>query len=331
MKHVCARGLAIIVAHLTPLLAPLLALSVAASAQTWPSSPITLIAPYPPGASTDSLARLLQTAIGTSLGQPIIIENKGGAGGVVGSHFVTRAPADGATLLITVNAPVVMSPFLQASFPFDPAKALAGVAKVAETYLVLAVRKDSPINSIADVIRLAKEKPDGFTYGSAGVGSAHHIAGEILNKNAGIRVTHVPFQGGGPALQNLIGGHIDMCYGTLSAVLPAVESGELKLIAAAEPKRIAELPNLPAINEAVPGVETTTWIGVLAPAGTPKEIRQRMYQAIAEALKSPDVQAKMTSLGLKPALQTPDEFDATIVNDLAAWKAVIEKAGLEKR
>jgi tripartite-type tricarboxylate transporter receptor subunit TctC len=176
-----------------------------------------------------------------------------------------------------------------------------------------------------------QKKSGTLTFGSAGVGSAHHIAGEILNTNAGIRITHVPFQGGAPAIQSLIGGHIDMSYGTLAAVLPSVEGGQLKLIAAAEPKRIAELPNLPAMNEAVPGVETTTWVGVFAPADTPKEIRTRLYQAIGDALKLPDVQAKMTSLGLKPALQTPEEFDKTVVKDLAFWKAVIEKAGLEKR
>ncbi len=312
-------------------IASLAALSAPALAQRYPSQPITFVAPYPPGAATDSLARMLQSGIGNALGQPIIIENKGGAGGVVGSNFVVRAPADGYTLLVTVNAPIVMSPFLQASFPFDPAKALVGVAKVAETFLVLAVRKDLPINSVADLIRLAKEKPGTMTFGSAGVGSAHHIAGEILNTNAGIKVTHVPFQGGGPALQNLLGGHIDMSYATLASILPSVASGEVKLVAAAEPKRIAELPNLPAINETVPGVETTTWVGVFAPADTPKEIRVRIHQAIAEALKLPEVQAKMTSLGLKPALQTPEEFDATIVRDLAFWKGVIEKAGLEKR
>src|SRR5215218_6587373 len=152
---------------------------VSASAQTYPTSAITLVAPYPPGASTDSVARLLQTPLSAALGQTVIIENKGGAGGVVGSASVARAEGNGYTLLITVNAPVVMSPFLQASIPFDTAKAFAGIAKIAETYLVLAVRKDSPINSIEGLIRLAKEKPDALTFGSAGVGSAHHIAGEI--------------------------------------------------------------------------------------------------------------------------------------------------------
>ena len=163
-----------------------------------------------------------------------------------------------------------MSPFIQANFPFDPETGVSGVAKVAETYLTLAVRKDSPINSIIDVIQLVKSKPDRMTFGSPGVGSAHQIAGELLNKNVGIRIVHVPFQGGAPAVQILIGGHIDMSFGTLAAVLPFVESGQLKLIAAAEPKRIAEIPNLPTINETVPGVETTTWVGVFAPAGTPK-------------------------------------------------------------
>jgi tripartite-type tricarboxylate transporter receptor subunit TctC len=225
-----------------------------------------------------------------------------------------------------------MSPFLQANFPFDPPKALSAIARVADTYLVLVVRKDSPINSIADLIRIARERgPGSMTFGSSGVGSAHHIAGEILNTNAGIKITHVPFQGGAPTIQNLLGGHIDMAYATLASILPAVQEGSLKLIAAAEPRRIAEFPNLPAINETVPGVETTTWVGVFAPADTPKEIRMKMYQAIAEALKQPEVLSKMAAMGLKPALEGPDEFDRTIVKDLAFWKAVIEKAGLEKR
>jgi tripartite-type tricarboxylate transporter receptor subunit TctC len=313
------------------MLAALTAVSTPVLAQPFPSHPVTLVAPYPPGAVTDSLARILQSGIGNTMGQPIIIDNKGGAAGVIGSNYVVRAPADGYTLLITVNAPIVMSPFLQQSFPFDPAKALSGVAMVAETYLALAVQKDSPINSIADVVRLAKEKPGTLTFGSAGVGSAHHIAGELLNKNASIQITHVPFQGGAPAVQNLIGGHIDMSYGTLPSVLPFVESGQLKLIAVAEPKRISELPNLPTINETVPGVETTTWVGVLAPAETPKDVRGRLYQAISDALKLPDVQAKMSNLGMKPFLQTPEQFDSTIVKDLGFWKSAIEKAGIEKR
>ena len=303
----------------------------AGSAQDYPTRPVTLVAPFPPGAVTDSLARILQTPLQDSLGHPIVIDNRSGAGGVLGSNMVVRAPPDGHTLLITVNAPIVMSPHLQQNFPFDPNRQLAGVAMVAETYLALAVQKDSPINSIADVIRTAKEKPGQLTFGSAGVGSAHQIAGELLNKSAGIQITHVPFQGGGPAIQNLIGGHINMSYGTLPSALPYVESGQLKLIALAEPKRIPEFPDLPAINEAVPGVQTTTWVGVFAPAGTPLPIRKRIYSAIVEATKRPEVAKSMATLGMKIALQDPEAFDATIAKDLVFWKGAIEKAGLEKR
>ena len=299
--------------------------------QSYPTRPITLVAPYPPGAVTDSLARILQTALADALGQPIVIDNRSGAGGVIGANFVSRAPADGQTLLITVNAPIVMSPFMQNNFPFDPAKGLSGVAMVAETYLALAVQKSSPINTVADLVKVAKEKPGELTFGSAGVGSAHHIAGELLNKYAGINIVHVPFQGGAPAVQNLIGGHISMSYGTLPSVLPYVESGQLKLIGLAEPRRISELPDLPTIGETVPGVETTTWVGVFAPAGTPKEILDRLNQVIADALKTVDVQLKMKNLGMKPALQSPADFDKTILKDLAFWKAAVDKAGIEKR
>jgi tripartite-type tricarboxylate transporter receptor subunit TctC len=299
-------------------------------AQTYPTRPVTLIAPFPPGAVTDSMARIVQSAVERQLGQPIVIDNQAGAGGVRGTNMTSRAQPDGYTLLLTVNAPVVMSPFIQANYPFDPKTGLSGVAKVAETYLSLAVQKKSPINSVADVVRLAKEKPGQMTFGSAGVGSAHQIAGELLNKNAGIKITHVPFQGGAPAIQNLVGGHIDMSYGTLAAVLPFVDAGELKLIALAEPKRIAEFPNLPTINETVPGVETTTWVGIFAPPGTPKAIRDRWYQLVSDALKTPEVIERMKALGLKVALQGPDDFDATIANDLGFWKTAIEKTGIEK-
>jgi tripartite-type tricarboxylate transporter receptor subunit TctC len=298
-------------------------------AQSYPTRPVTMIVPYPPGAVTDSLARILQSAIEGPLGQPIVIDNRSGAGGVLGTSLTARAQPDGYTLLITVNAPVVMSPFIQENYPINPKTGLSGVAKVAETYLALAVQKNSSINSVADVVRLAKEKQ--MTFGSAGVGSAHQLAGELLNKNAGIHITHVPFQGGAPAIQNLIGGHIDMSYGSLPSVLPFVESGQLKLIAMAEPKRVAELPDLPTVNETVAGVETTTWVGVFAPAGTPKFVRDRLHQLIGDALKMPDVIAKMKGLGMKAALEGPEEFDATIAKDLVFWKSAIEKIGMEKR
>jgi len=300
-----------------------------ASAQGWPSRQITIIVPFPAGALSDVAARILQPRLSEVLGQPVVIENKGGAGGVIGSTFVARSQPDGYTLLVTVNAPVVMAPALQKSYPFDPHKALAGVSLLTETYLALAVRADSPIRSVPDVIRLAKERP--LTFGSAGVGSAHQIAGALLNANAGISLNHVPFQGGGPAVQALAGGHIDLSFATLPSLMALVNAGELRLIALAEKKRYAGLPDLPTINETVAGVETTAWVGMFAPAGTPKEVREKLAAVLREALENPDIRDKMLALGMVPIPKGPDEFDRLIAEELKFWQAAVEIAKIEKQ
>jgi tripartite-type tricarboxylate transporter receptor subunit TctC len=300
-------------------------------AQTYPTRPITIIVPFPAGALSDAAARILQPKLAEALGQSVVIENRGGAGGVTGTAAVARAQPDGYTLLITVNAPVVMGPALQKNYPFDPAKALAGVSLLTETYLALVVRNDSPIKSVADVIRLAKEKPGQLTFGSAGVGSAHQIAGALLNAKAGIAINHVPFQGGAPAVQNLVGGHIDMSFATLPSVMPLVKGGQLRLVAMAEPKRYAGLPDLPTVNETVPGVETTSWVGFLAPAGTPKEIRERLAKIVADAMQTPDVRDKMLALGMTPIPAGPDAFDRVIAEDLKFWRGAVETAKIEKQ
>jgi tripartite-type tricarboxylate transporter receptor subunit TctC len=300
-------------------------------AQTYPTRPVTIIVPFPAGALSDAAARILQPKLAEALGQSVVIENRGGAGGVTGTAAVVRAQPDGYTLLITVNAPVVMGPALQKNYPFDPAKALAGVSLLTETYLALVVRNDSPIKSVADVIRLAKEKPGQLTFGSAGVGSAHQIAGALLNAKAGIAINHVPFQGGAPAVQNLVGGHIDMSFATLPSVMPLVKGGQLRLVAMAEPKRYAGLPDLPTVNETVPGVETTSWVGFLAPAGTPKEIRERLAKIVADAMQTPDIRDKMLALGMTPIPAGPDAFDRVIAEDLKFWRGAVETAKIEKQ
>lgn len=305
--------------------------SLSAHAQTYPTRPITIIVPFPAGALTDAVARILQPKLAEALGQSVVIENRGGAGGVTGTVAVARAQPDGHTLLITVNAPVVMAPALQKSYPFDPSKALAGVSLLTETYLALVVRSESPIRSVDDLIRMAKEKPGQLTFGSAGVGSAHQIAGALLNAKAGIQINHVPFQGGAPAVQNLAGGHIDMSFATLPSVMPLVKGGQLRLVALAERKRYPGLPDLPTIGETVPGVETTAWVGFFAPAGTPKDIRERLARIVADALRMDDVREKMLALGMVPVPQGPDEFDRLIAEELKFWKAAVETAKIEKQ
>jgi tripartite-type tricarboxylate transporter receptor subunit TctC len=307
----------------------LLAFAQPASAQSWPSRQITIVVPFPAGALSDAAARILQPRLSEALGQSVVIENKGGAGGVIGSTFVARSQPDGYTLLVTVNAPVVMAPALQKSYPFDPRKALAGVSLLTETYLALAVRSDSPIRSVADVIRLAKERP--LTFGSAGVGSAHQIAGALLSAKAGISLSHVPFQGGGPAVQALVGGHIDMSFATLPSLMALVKDGQLRLIALAETKRYAGMPDLPTINETVAGVETTAWVGMFAPAGTPKDILEKLAAILREALQIPDIRDKMLALGMVPVPKGPDEFDRLIADELKFWQAAVEIAKIEKQ
>jgi tripartite-type tricarboxylate transporter receptor subunit TctC len=301
------------------------------NAQGYPMRPITIIVPFPAGALSDAAARILQPKLADALGQSVVIENRGGAGGVTGTVAVARAQPDGYTLLITVNAPVVMGPALQKSYPFDPAKSLAGVSLLTETYLALVVRNDSPIKSVADVIRLAKERPGQLTFGSAGVGSAHQIAGALLNAKAGISINHVPFQGGAPAVQNLAGGHIDMSFATLPSVMPLVNGGQLRLVALAEPKRYAGLPELPTVGETVPGVETTSWVGFLAPAGTPKDIREQLAKIVANAMQTAEVRDKMLALGMTPIPAGPDAFDRLIAEDLKFWRSAVETAKIEKQ
>ncbi len=302
-----------------------------AQAETYPSRPITIIVPFPAGALSDAAARILQPKLSEALGQSVVVENRGGAGGVTGTAAVARAQPDGYTLLVSVNAPVVMGPALQKSYPFDPSKALAGISLLTETYLALVVRSESTIRSVADVVRLAKERPGQLTFGSAGVGSAHQIAGALLNAKAGIDLSHVPFQGGAPAVQNLAGGHIDMSFATLPSVMPLVRGGQLRLVALAEPKRYAGLPDLPTISETITGVETTSWVGMLAPAGTPMDIRERLAKIVADAMQTPDVRDKMLALGMTPVPMGPAAFDRLIAGDLKFWREAVETAKIAKQ
>lgn len=303
--------------------------SALAMAQSWPQRQITFIVPFPAGALSDAAARILQPHISEALGQPVVVENRAGAGGVIGATAVTRAQPDGYTLLISVNGPIVMAPSIQKTYPFDPRTALAGVSMISETYLALAVRSDLPIRSVNDVIRLAKERP--MNFGSSGVGSAHQIAGALLSAKGGVSLSHVPFQGGAPAIQALAGGHIDMTFGSLPLLVPMVKSGQFRLIALAEPKRYSGMPDLPTINETLPGVETTSWVGMFAPAGTPKDIIEKLSKVVAAALDNKDVRDKMVALGMVPMVQGPAEFERTIAESLKFWSAAIELAKIEKQ
>lgn len=305
------------------------AFSFAASAQTYPIRPITLVVPFPPGGIADGTARVIGPALSAALGQPVVIENRGGSGGNLGVAVVARAAPDGYTLLMTPNSPVVQNPFMFKNYPINSERDLAPIAMIGEGYIGLVVQKSSPINSVQDVIAAAKAKPGELTFGNIGVGSSHYFAGALLNKKADINIIPVPFQGAGPAMQNLLGGHVSMSYGTLSGVLPYVQSGQLKLLAVAESKRVRDLPDVPTIAETVPGVVTSTWEGFFAPAGTPSAIIDRLYEATKKALESPEVQQKLTRIGIVPNLMPPDELKRTVHEDLKFWRQAVVTAGLQ--
>jgi tripartite-type tricarboxylate transporter receptor subunit TctC len=305
-----------------------LGLTVAVSAQSFPSRPVTLLVPFPPGGVIDTTARVIEGELSKELGQPVVIENKGGSGGNLGTQIVARAQPDGHIIMMVPNATVVMNPYTFKNYPIDPVKDLAGVAMVGETYLGLVVNASSPFNSVQDIIAAAKAKPGEFTYAHVGPGSAHNIAGALLNKKADINITPVPFQGAGPALQSLLGGHITMSYGTIASMLPYIDGKQMKLIALAEPSRIKALPNTPTMSETVPGVEVTSWVGIFAPAGTPKPIVDRLNAAINKVLAMPDVVAKLGRIGVVPTPDTVAEFDKRVREDLKFWKGAIELAGI---
>ncbi len=309
--------------------AAMLGVTASASAQTYPSRPVTLVVPFPPGGVIDTTARVIESELSKELGQPVVIENKGGSGGNLGTHLVARAQPDGHTILMAPNSTVVTNPFTFKNYPIDPVKDLAGVGMVGETYIGLVVTASSPFNSLQDIVAAAKAKPAEYTYAHIGIGSAHNIAGALLNKKADINITPVPFQGAGPAMQSLLGGHITMSYGTLAGILPYVESKQMKLIAIAEPKRIKKLPDAVTMQEVVPGVEATVWVGVFAPGGTPAPIVQRLNAALNKVIAMPEIQTKLDRIGVVPTPGSVADFDKRVRDDLTFWKSAVELAGIK--
>ena len=301
-----------------------------ARAETYPNRPITLIAPFPPGASTDFLARIIRDPLNEALGQPVIVENRPGAAGTTGAAAVASAAPDGHTLLVSVNAPVTMNVYMQKNFPFDPATAFAPVSTMADVWLALAVNASLPVKSITELIDYAKRNPDKkLSYGSAGIGSAHHIAGELLKQKTGIDMLHVPYRGGGPAMQDLVAGHIPISFGTSPAVLPQANAGTIRILALAEAKRSPDLPGVPTIDETIPGVVTATWVGLFAPAGTPRPIIDRLNKIVVDALKQPDTIEKLKQQGANPVAGSPEELAGRIKTELANWGRIIPSIGIK--
>ena len=294
-----------------------------AHAQNPPTKAIEIIVPYPPGASTDLIARLLQPQVSALLKHPVVVENKGGAGGNIGADYVAKSTPDGYRLLLATNAITTINPHVSRNAGFDVFKDLAPVAKIANGPMGIAVRSDSAVATLADLIALAKKEPGKLSYGTAGNGSPHHIIGELLNQQAGISIVHVPYRGVGPALTDLMGGNIDVVVSTLAGLTPLAAGGKVRILGVAEAKRFEGAPDIPTIAELFPGFEASSWFGIYAPAGTPAAMIDRLNAAFNTAIASQEVRTKLLANSLAPSTDTPEGFGNLTRSDFNRWGKLI--------
>jgi tripartite-type tricarboxylate transporter receptor subunit TctC len=306
-----------------------LVFSSSAWAQNYPTRNITIIVPNPAGAATDLLPRLLADDMSAELGKPIVIVNRDGAAGSLGSAEVARASPDGYTLLMTVNPPITMNVYLQKNIPYDPHTAFTPIGLAATAPLILVVRSALPVKTVAELVAYAKQHPGELSYGSAGVGTGHHIVGEWIKKETGIQMTHVPYRGSGPVITDLLSGVIQVGFGTLPAIAPATGTGAVRILAIAEAKRSSVMPDVPTISETLPGITYDAWYGLLGPARLPEPIVERLNGSIDKALQNPTTIEKLRVNGLVPARASPAEFRNAINAELNRWAKIMPELGLE--
>jgi tripartite-type tricarboxylate transporter receptor subunit TctC len=315
--------LALILAALGPL-------SATAFAQDkWPSKPITYIVPFPAGGTTDTLARLIGQKLGTVLGTTVVVDNKGGAGGSLGSEIAARAAPDGYTLLGGTISSHAINVSLYPKIGYDPVKSFTPITLIGTNPTVLVVNQASPYKTLQDVIAAAKAgKP--LTSASAGSGTSQHLSLELLKSRAGIDITHIPYKGSGPAIQDVIGGQVDMMFDTTVVAGPHIESGKLRALAVTSAKRLPGMPNVPTVAESgVPGYEVISWQAIFAPAGTPKPIVERLHTEIAKILAEPEMRERLAKLGMQSAEMTTDQIGAFQKAEVAKWAQVIKAANIK--
>jgi tripartite-type tricarboxylate transporter receptor subunit TctC len=302
----------------------------AALAQPYPSRPLRLIVPYPPGGSTDVLARAVAQKMGESMGQQIVVDNRGGAGGIVGSEIAARTAPDGYTFLLGTSSTHVGVRFTAKKLPYDPIKDFTPLSAAVDVPIAIAVHPSFPANTGQELVEYAKKNPGKLSYGSSGTGSAHHFAGEQLKQQTGIDMVHVPYKGAGPAMTDLIGNQIPIVFTTLSTALPYVPSGKVKVIGVVEGKRSPSAPNIPTIGETVPGYAMpTTWLGFFGPANLPAPIVKRLNAEIVKALHAPDSRAKLDAGGLSVTGTSSEEFMEMIRKDMDVIGKIVATAGIQ--
>ena len=327
MNTPTGRGLTAFVAGLF-----LLAVSLASFAQDFPARPLKIVVPLAPGGGTDFFGRLLAGKLSENLGQPVLVENRPGGATMIGAEAVAKAPADGHTLLLSALTTCAVNPHLFRKMPYDPLRDFAPVSLTGRFALLLVVNADMPARTVAEFIALAKSRPGALDFGSPGPGSTHQLAMELFMQGAGIRLTHVPYKGAGPAMQELLAGRIPAMILDVSTGLPHLKSGRLRALAIASADRSPLMPDVPTIAESVlPGYEASAWQGVVAPAGTPPPVVSRLNAEITRAIADAGVRQKLLDAGIEPLRSTPEQFSAYIRSETVKWAEVVRKGNIREQ
>jgi tripartite-type tricarboxylate transporter receptor subunit TctC len=307
-----------------------LLLCAAALAQDYPAKPLRFIVPFPPGGGNDTVARAIAQQMSPALGQPVVIDNRPGAGGLVGNEYAAKQPPDGYTLLLITGAYPVQVAMLK-SLPFDPLVDVAMVSMLTSYPFVISVRPDSPFRTLAELIAYAKANPGKLNYPSSGIGTVHHLSGELLNAMAGIEMVHVPFRGGASPLTELLGGRVDLLLEAMTLSIGQIRSGKLRALAVTSKERWKALPDVPTVNDTLPGYEVISFIGLGATGGTPGPIIERVNAEVRKFLAKPETAKRFVDLGGEPHATSPEEMRAFIERDIARWKGVIQARNIQQQ
>jgi tripartite-type tricarboxylate transporter receptor subunit TctC len=299
-----------------------------AFAQAYPAKPLRLIIPFPPGGSNDVVGRMVAAQLSARLGQPVVVENQGGAGGLIGAEMAAKAAPDGYTLLL-VSVAYAFNPAIY-KLPYDPATAFAPVAMLGAGPVVIAVTPSLPVANVKELVAYAKSKPGQLNYATAGVGSFQHLAAELFRQQTATDMVHVPFKGGGPAMMDVIAGNTQVAIGSLIQMLPQIKAGRLKALGVGNATRIPALPDLPTVSESgVPGYEVTNWWGIVVPAGTPRAAIERLHRELQGVVSSAETRKRFEAEGAEPRQMGPEEFGRYITAETARWGQVVKAAGIK--
>ena len=316
-----------IIAGAAALAAPVFWSGASRAADAYPSKVITILVPQAPGGANDIIARALGQKLATALGSPVIVENKPGAGGNVGTAYVARQPKDGYTLLLNAQSVQTINPFLYRTVGFDPVKDFEPIMVVGVAPYLLAVNPSFPAKNLRELVALAKAQPGKINYASAGNGTVNHLLGEMLKMAAGIDIVHVPYRGAAAAATDVVAGQLPMTFGSFPGLMPFVRNGQLRVIGVCTEKRTQLAPELPTLAETIPGLYANAWYGLFAPAGTPREIVTKLHSEISRLMEAADMKERLTGLGVEAAPSTPEQLASLLRDDLGRWSKIVKESG----